>query len=170
MIRYDLKCDRGHGFDSWFASSAAYDKLRHAGCITCPVCGSGSVEKALMAPAVAQGREGAPAHALEAAAVAAEKRVCDTLGPEHGHPRSQPIAQAQPQPDRAQTLAALKEAFERQSEYVGLSFAAEARRIHAGETPERLIHGEARLEEARALLDEGVPIAPLPFIPTRRTN
>jgi hypothetical protein len=51
-----------------------------------------------------------------------------------------------------------------------MSFAAEARAMHLGEAPERPIHGEARLDEARALVDEGVPVAPLPFLPRNRTN
>lgn len=139
MIRYDLKCSRGHAFDSWFGSSAAYDRLSGAGHLACPECGDTRVEKALMAPAVA------------------------ARDPEHA-PLS---ATADP---RAEALATLKREIEAKSEYVGLQFATEARRIHAGEAPERAIHGEARLDEAKKLIDEGVPVAPLPFLPTRRAN
>lgn len=178
MIRYDLKCEAGHGFDSWFASSEAYDKLLRAGCITCPQCGTSAVGKALMAPSVAAARapatpearaeafaQGATPAATNGPATAAEQRVCATLGADHGREAPGRLDEA-----RASALAALKQEFERRSEYVGMSFAAEARRMHAGNAPARPIHGEARLEEARALIEEGVPVAPLPFIPSRRTN
>jgi hypothetical protein len=75
-----------------------------------------------------------------------------------------------PADPRAEALAALRREIEANSEYVGLRFAAEARAMHAGDVPARPIHGEARAEEARALLAEGVPVAPLPFLPTRKAN
>jgi hypothetical protein len=143
MIRYTLKCPEGHGFDSWFATAAAYDRLAAAGHVACPDCGSTRVEKALMAPAVATGE-------------AARRPLSDP--PEPG---------ADP---RAAAIAALRREIEAKSDYVGLRFAAEARRMHEGAVPERPIHGEARLDEARALLEEGIPVAPLPFLPTRRAN
>jgi hypothetical protein len=139
MIRYDLKCSRGHAFDSWFGSAAAYDRLAGTGHVSCPECGDTRIEKALMAPAVAT-RE--PARAAISGA----------------------------EDPRAEALAALKREIEAKSEYVGLQFADEARRIHSGAAPERAIHGEARLDEAKKLIDEGVPVAPLPFLPTRRAN
>jgi hypothetical protein len=67
-------------------------------------------------------------------------------------------------------LAALRRKIETTSEYVGLSFAAEARKIHDGEAPERSIYGEARLDEARKLVEDGVPVAPLPFLPRNKAN
>lgn len=141
MIRYDLRCRDGHDFDSWFASAAAYDRLAAAGHVACPSCGSTQVDKALMAPAVAAARAAEPARPL-----------------------------AEPADPREAALARLKREIEEKSEYVGLRFVAEARRMHAGEAPERPIHGEAKIEEARALLAEGVPVAPLPFLPTRKAN
>jgi hypothetical protein len=75
-----------------------------------------------------------------------------------------------PRNSAEQALAALRKKVETESEYVGLNFAAEARAIHAGDAPERAIYGEAQFEEAKALLDEGVPVAPLPFTPTRKAN
>jgi hypothetical protein len=140
MIRYDLRCPSGHAFDSWFASSAAYDRLRAAGHVACPTCGATDVDKALMAPAVATREQAAP----------------------------RPLAE--PEDPRAAALAALKREIEEKSDYVGLRFAAEARAMHAGEAPARPIHGEARLDEAKKLLEDGVPVAPLPFIPTRKAN
>ncbi|MFT3688158.1 DUF1178 family protein [Paenirhodobacter sp.] len=135
MIRYTLKCAQGHDFDGWFASAAAFDKLHAAGMVTCSVCGSAKVEKALMAPAVR-----------------AEER---------------PLSAPDP---RAEALAALRRAVEENSDYVGMNFAAEARAIHDGTAPERAIYGEARLDEARALIEDGIPVAPLPFAGPRKTN
>ncbi len=137
MIRYALSCKSGHRFESWFASAAAYDALERAGHVTCAVCGSTAVEKALMAPAVA-----------------AEDKPDLT----------------RPANEVEQALAALRRHIEENSDYVGLNFVTEARRMHAGEVPERAIHGEARPEEARALIEEGVPVAPLPFLPPRKAN
>jgi hypothetical protein len=137
MIRYALRCDRDHGFDSWFGSAEAYDRLRAAGHVACPDCGSTVVDKALMAPSVSPARD---------------------------------KALAAPRDPREAALAELRRQVEENSEYVGLEFATEARRIHEGEAPERSIYGEARLDEARRLIEDGVPVAPLPFLPKARAN
>lgn len=137
MIRYDLICDQGHGFDSWFQSAARFDALRAGGHVSCAVCGSTAVEKALMAPAVAVKAAGA------------------ITAPRDG---------------REAALAALRAKVEAGSDYVGMNFVAEARAMHAGDAPERSIYGEARADEARALIEDGVPVAPLPFLPTRKAN
>ena len=137
MIRYALKCAQGHAFDSWFASAEAYDRLRGAGHVACAVCGDATIEKALMAPSV--GSVGAP----EAAADPTQERGDNE--------------------DLADRLAALRRHVEQNADYVGTGFAAEARAIHDGDAPDRPIWGEARLEEAKALVDDGVPVAPLPF-------
>jgi hypothetical protein len=137
MIRYALRCDRDHGFDSWFGSAEAYDRLRAAGHVACPDCGSTAIDKALMAPNVTPSR----AKALSA-----------------------------PQDPREAALAELRRRVEENSEYVGLEFATEARRIHEGEAPERSIYGEAKLDDARRLIEDGVPVAPLPFRPKARAN
>lgn len=146
MIRYDLVCAKGHRFDSWFQSAAAFDALRGAGRIACPVCSATTVEKALMAPAVRPARQ--------------------TAGPAPAGPADLRT----PQSDLEAALAALRRQIEENSDYVGLNFAAEARRMHAGEVPERAIHGEARPDEARQLIEDGVPVAPLPFLPARKVN
>ena len=77
---------------------------------------------------------------------------------------------AQPRSEVEEALAAMRREIEAKSEYVGMNFATEARRIHAGDAPERAIYGEAKLDEARKLLEDGVPVAPLPFLPARKTN
>lgn len=145
MIKFTLKCDSGHHFESWFQSAAAYDRLITAGAVTCMDCGSPKVDKALMAPAVASGRAAAT--------------------PQDAAP---PIAT--PASDRDEALQALRKAVEEKSDYVGLKFASEARAMHDGERPHRPIYGEARPDEARALIEDGVPVAPLPFVPKRHTH
>ncbi|GGL70589.1 DUF1178 family protein [Wenxinia marina] len=143
MIRYALKCTDGHDFESWFASADAFDRLKVAGQLSCAVCGGTSVDKALMAPRVSTDASDAPAPA-------------PTL--------------STPSTPMEKAMAALRRRIEAESDYVGLSFAAEARAMHEGDKPHRAIHGEAKPEEARALLEDGIPIAPLPFLPTRRAN
>lgn len=69
-----------------------------------------------------------------------------------------------------EAMSALRRQVEENSDYVGLSFAKEARAIHDGEAPERSIYGEAKPEEARALIEDGIPVAPLPFLPKRKAN
>lgn len=146
MIRYSLKCAEDHVFDSWFKSAAAYDALAASRRLVCPVCASPQVEKALMAPAVAAPRDPAPG------------------------PAAEPEARMRTPEQIEQALAALRRQVEETSDYVGMNFAAEARRIHDGEAPERSIYGEARPDEARKLIEDGVPVAPLPFVPRRKTN
>lgn len=144
MIRFHLKCAEDHAFESWFQSGAAFAALQAAGHVTCPECGSAKVEKALMTPALR------PGHRTEAAPPRPDLR--------------------DPATEREAALAELKRQIEANSEYVGMNFAAEARRIHSGDAPERSIYGETRLDDARKLIEEGVPVAPLPFLPARKTN
>jgi hypothetical protein len=144
MISYTLKCENDHSFDSWFQSGSAFDKLHIAGMIACPTCNSTSVEKAIMAPRVRPARKAAIA------------------------PDTQPLSTPSTEQERA--IAEMKSKIEANSEYVGMEFAKQARAIHDGDAPERPIYGEAAPEEAIKLLEDGVPVAPLPFTPTRKTN
>jgi hypothetical protein len=147
MIRYALRCDNDHSFDSWFRSAAGYDALVAAGQVACPDCGSKAVVKALMAPSVA-----------------GEDRP-------RGEPAEVPAAAlSTPANAREAALAELRRRITEKSEYVGMNFVAEARAIHDGDAPERSIHGEARPEEARKLIEDGVPVAPLPFLPVGKVN
>lgn len=139
MIRYDLKCDQGHEFDSWFASAAAFERLQTAGHVACPDCGSVSVVKMLMAPAVSK-----------------------TTRP--------PAPLTQPRNEHEAALAELRRQVEQNSEYVGVSFAREARDIHEGRAPERAIWGEAKPEDARAMIEDGLPVLPLPFKAAAKAN
>lgn len=140
MIRYTLACDQDHSFESWFQSAEAFDRLKAAGRVACAICGTMAVTKALMAPAVRQDKA------------------------------RDPGALTAPGSDLEQALAAMRRQVEENSEYVGLNFATEARAIHEGDSPHRAIHGEARADEARKLMEDGVPVAPLPFVPRNRTN
>ncbi len=162
MIKYTLKCDKDHGFESWFQSAAAYDALAETGHLSCPICGSASVAKALMAPAITGG-EVAPPLAPPGAPPFAPP----------GAPRSAPHAGSlvgPPQTPAEAALAALRRKVEEGSDYVGLGFATEARAIHEGRAPERSIWGEARADEARRLIEDGIPVAPLPFLPKSKAN
>ncbi|RMC32030.1 DUF1178 family protein [Paracoccus alkanivorans] len=137
MIRYALRCDKGHDFDGWFRSSEGFEAMRGSGQVACAQCGSTSVEKALMAPSV-------PAEKMQRLNV--------------------------PRNPAEVALEKLREHVEKNSDYVGLRFADEARAMHEGERPSRAIHGEARPEDARKLIEDGVPVAPLPFIPRQKAN
>lgn len=152
MIQFTLKCDQDHRFDSWFQSASAFDKLQSAGMVACAVCGSTHVEKALMAPSVRDSRRKAK-EAPEAKDDAPRQR-----------PLSAPASPAE------QAMAELKRQIEKNSEYVGVNFAREARQMHEGSAPERSIYGEAKPEEARKLIEDGVPVTPLPFLPNRKSN
>ncbi|MDT8328626.1 MAG: DUF1178 family protein, partial [Roseovarius sp.] len=134
MIQFSLKCDGDHRFDSWFQSAEAFEKLHARGMVTCAICGSGAVEKALMAPRVRASRAA----------------VSDADAPQaDGGALSAPAGPAE------QALAELRRKIEENSEYVGGNFAREARDMHGGLAPQRAIYGEARPEEARKLLEEG---------------
>jgi hypothetical protein len=152
MIRYALKCPKGHRFDSWFQNATAFDALAKAGHVACPDCGATKVEKCLMTPDVRPAR---------AAGVPAETRT--EAAPDAAHPLAATSA-------REQAIAALKARVEAEGDYVGAGFVREARAMHDGTAPERAIYGEARPDEALALIEDGVPVAPLPFTPTRKTN
>jgi len=144
VIQFSLRCDSDHRFESWFQSAIAFDRLAAGGMVACAVCGSTEVRKAPMAPSVRPGRE--------------------SKGAPDERPLSAPASAAE------QALAELKRRIETSSEYVGPDFAREARAIHDGTAPERSIFGEARADEARRLIEDGVPVAPLPFRPGRRSN
>lgn len=134
MIRFHLKCDQNHVFESWFQSGDAFDKLVAAGMVNCTSCGSTKVSKSIMAPAV-----------------------------------SSSTGMTAPKPSE-NAIAALREKVEANSDYVGKGFAKEARDMHDGIVPERPIYGEANLKDARKLLNDGIPVIPLPFMPRKKTN
>jgi hypothetical protein len=150
MILYELKCQAGHHFEAWFKDSAAYDRQAKRGLIACPVCNDTKIGKAPMAPSIqgGKGRESAPqpAPAPEAAPVQAERM------------------------DALEAVRELVRQIEANCENVGDKFPDEARRIHYGESEKRGIYGEASLDETKALKDEGIEVAALPWVTPKRTN
>jgi len=133
MIVFDLRCGQGHVFEAWFSSGNAYDEQRSAGQVRCPLCDDAAISKAVMAPAI----------------------------PAKGNTRPE-MTPAAVKAALGALAAAQKQALDK-STWVGKAFASEARAMHAGDKAEAPIHGHASLKEAKALADEGVPIAPLPF-------
>ena len=137
MIRYSLKCDSNHDYDSWFQSSEAYLQLRDAGMLSCPICGSGSIDKAIMSPQVlANDKANKPKTRIDVKA---------------------PLTRLEG------AIRKFRQEVEDNSENVGKKFAEEARAIHYGDAPERSIRGESHLEEARSLVEEGISVIPLPW-------
>lgn len=151
MIRYALKCDNEHSFESWFKSAEAFDALVSSHMVTCPQCGSDCVEKSLMAPGVRASRKTAsePASSQE--------------------PAENPLTNVA-DPKLVEAMKTLRDHVEKNSDYVGNKFAEEARAMHDGDTPHRAIYGEAKAEDAKKLIEDGVPALPLPFIPRQKTN
>lgn len=170
MIRYSLKCAAGHEFESWFRDSAAFESLSAAGHVACAVCGEHRVEKALMAPALGAARPPAPPEAAPRAAHAAgaDRKGAGgpQAGPEPGRPAPAPMLSGPAGPVE-QALAGLRRFLAENADHVGRDFVTEARRIHLGEARARAIWGEASRDEAKALEEEGIPVAPLPFLARR---
>ncbi|GGE18769.1 hypothetical protein GCM10011529_26540 [Polymorphobacter glacialis] len=145
MIVFDLLCGQAHVFEAWFGSSDDYESQRARGLIACPLCGDGGISKAVMAPAV--GAKG--------------NRAASAVSPS----------------GRAEMLAAQR-AMEAASDYVGGNFAVAARARfgdaerakNAGDAPVRGIYGEATIDEARALAEDGIAVMPLPFTPLVRSD
>jgi hypothetical protein len=143
MIKFSLVCGAGHEFESWFRNGAEFDRQAKRGLIVCPHCDSSAVSKAIMAPRLARSD-----------------------------------AEPQPQPNVAlidekekllrAAIRQLRQKIEAQSDDVGREFPDEARRMHRGDTPQRSIRGQASLEDARALIEDGIDVMPLPSLPEDR--
>lgn len=141
MIRYALACEHAHEFEGWFGSSDEFDAQQAKGQVACPVCDSTVVAKQIMAPAVSgTKRKGQADLAPEA-----RQMVMEALGQVRRH-------------------------VEENFDYVGDSFAAEARAIHEGKSEDRGIYGEASPKEIRELAADGVPVAPLPPEAPKKTE
>ena len=137
MISYSLTCENAHKFDAWFGSADAYDAQQQRGIVTCPICDTTEVRKALMAPAVA--RSGSEKVALSI-----------------GHPQHAQLQAA---------MRAMREKVTSEADYVGDKFAEEARKIHFKDVEPRGIYGEATREEVAGLIEDGVDFMPLPALP-----
>ena len=141
MINYTLKCDQNHTFDSWFKSAEAFEMLIKKSMVVCSECGSTKITKAIMAPSVSTSRK-------------------KDKTPQELEKRSK----------IKNDILELKKKIEANSEYVGNNFANEARSMYLGETPERSIYGEAKADDAKKLIDDGIPVMPLPFLPAKKAN
>ena len=158
MIKYTLVCDKQHTFESWFANSEAYDKQAKRKLVTCPICDSAKVEKAIMAPRLsANAKKRAaptPAPAVEAPAPAAQPA---------------PVAMISPQEQEFRTkLKELRAHLTKNADNVGPKFPEEARKMHYGEIEHRSIYGVASPEDAKDLAEEGIEFHPLPILPDER--
>jgi hypothetical protein len=155
MIRYNLRCERGHAFESWFQSSGAYDSQVKRKLVNCPSCGSVQVEKAIMAPQIGRAKKGGTAQQQPAGS------------PEVSTLPSTPLMMAQERDLRAK-LKELRDHVVKNADNVGELFPVEARKMHYGDIEHRPIYGEASPEEARSLIDEGIEVTPLLVLPDDR--
>jgi len=140
VIRFSLICDQDHEFEAWFRNNDDFDKQKKRGFVECPACGSKKVGKALMAPAVSTGRK--------------KEKIA--------------LAMNEMQKKAMAEMKALSEKIRENADYVGDKFAEEARKIHFGEADARGIYGEATLEEAKSLAEDGVGFMPIPVFPEDR--
>ena len=141
MINYTLKCDQNHTFDSWFKSAEAFEMLVKKSMVVCSECGSTKITKAIMAPSVSTSRK-----------------------------KDNKPSELEKKSKLKNDILELKKKIEANSEYVGNNFANEARSMYLGETPERSIYGEAKTDDAKKLIDDGIPVMPLPFPPAKKAN
>jgi hypothetical protein len=142
MIKYALACDHDHAFEGWFGSSSDYDDQAARGLLECPLCASKTVRKQIMSPAVAGTK--------------AQKAA--------------PEPSAQMREMMMTAMGEVRRQVEENFDYVGDSFAKEARDIHEGKSEERGIYGEASPQEVKALVEDGVKIVPLPPAPPKKTE
>ena len=141
MINYTLQCEKKHRFDSWFKSAEAFEMLVKKSMVVCSECGSTKITKAIMAPSVSTSRK-----------------------------KDNKPSELEKKSKLKNDILELKKKIEANSEYVGNNFANEARSMYLGETPERSIYGEAKTDDAKKLIDDGIPVMPLPFLPAKKAN
>lgn len=141
MIKFNLICDKEHDFEAWFSSSSDFDDQQVAGYVTCPMCGSSEVEKALMIPAVATSR---------------------------GQEKKKQMTKSAARQEAMKTIQKMVTEVKENSENVGEKFPEEARKMHYGESDNRGIYGKASHDEVRELVDEGIDITPLPDLPEKQ--
>ena len=141
MINYTLKCGQNHTFESWFKSAEAFEMLVKKSMVICSECGSTKITKAIMAPSVSTSRK-----------------------------KDNKPSELEKKSKLKNDILELKKKIEANSEYVGNNFANEARSMYLGETPERSIYGEAKADDAKKLIDDGIPVMPLPFLPAKKAN
>ncbi len=180
MILFDLCCSQGHGFEAWFRDGKSYDRLALAGEIKCAVCGDGKVEKALMTPNVRTRKALAPPPPVVDSSLdkAKDQPNGDSSQDKQASPAPltskaamEPVQQSDAFPEKVvEAMKMLRQAqtfIEKNFDPVGRNFAEEARKIHYGEAEKRSIYGEATKEEAETLVDEGIEVNQMPWLPSR---
>jgi hypothetical protein len=155
MIRYTLRCEKGHAFESWFQSSGAYDSQAKRKLVSCPNCGSVKIDKAIMAPRIVGKSKN---RAAEPEPVATDSTP-DT---------ATPLMMAPQEAELRAKLKELRDHVTRHADNVGEKFPNEARKMHYGDIEHRPIYGEASPDEARSLIEEGIEVTPLPVLPGDR--
>lgn len=169
MIHYQLQCSLAHGFDGWFRDSAAYEEQAARGLLECPVCGERQVARALMAPALSRkGRKAKPpvSQAPISQAPVAQTPVAQTpASPTQGAVPAKAVGGERIPDQLRAVLQKMRAEVERHCDYVGDDFAAEARRIHEGESQARGIYGEATDAQAEALREDGIEVGRIPWLP-----
>ena len=151
MIVFDLKCQSlGHVFEAWFSGSEGFEEQKKRGLLSCPVCGDENICKAVTAAAV----------------------------PRKGNTMRESIISSATNADDLHTKAALsalsaaQEKLLEGSAWVGRKFDSQARAMDSGEIEKSTIHGEVTAEQAKALVEDGIAVTPLPFpvIPPEKRN
>jgi len=153
MIKYDLRCEQDHAFESWFQSSSAYDSQRKRKLIACPSCGSSRIEKAIMAPRLAGTRK--------RGRVETQSETASVEAPTPSLVMTQEL-------ELRAKLKELRDHVVKNADNVGERFPNEARKMHYGDIEHRPIYGEASADEAKSLIDEGIEVMPLPTLPEDR--
>ncbi|MGA8616265.1 MAG: DUF1178 family protein [Xanthobacteraceae bacterium] len=168
MIRYALNCSDGHVFESWFQNSAAFDKQNKRGLVTCPICGSGKVEKAIMAPQLARTDVERPPAPMPPPLPPTNAPAATPAMPPAPPPlaaKSSVAIMSRQERELRQKLKELRDHVTKNANYVGTQFPEEARKMHYGEVEHRSIYGEASPDEAKSLHEEGIEFHPLPILP-----
>ncbi len=161
MIRYMLRCDAGHAFESWFRDMASFDGQVKRGLVACPICNSVHVEKAIMAPRIKRTDRGRGQRLDQRAAEASAVPVAATA--------AEPVALISDQERELRAaIKAIRAKVAESADNVGKGFADEALKIHLGEVPHRSIYGEASADDVQMLREEGVEFHALPVLPDER--
>jgi hypothetical protein len=173
MIRYSLQCERGHAFESWFQDSASYDRQAKRGLVSCPICNSVKVEKSIMAPQIPRKGRTAEQRAGEEKVMRASARrkkaaTADAAPVPVAAPAPEPLLMAQQETELLSKLKELRDHIKANADNVGEQFPEQARKMHYGEIEHRPIYGDASPTEAKALIEEGVEVMPMPVLPEDR--
>ena len=159
MIHYQLHCGQGHEFDGWFANSSAFDDQRKHRLIACPHCADVNVQRALMAPAIGRKSNRIPEPISQSQIAQGTEQAAPETATALALPNTETTTQI------TALVQQLRSEIEKNCDYVGADFAEDARKIHYGERDARGIYGEATIDEAQELVEEGIEVAALPWTP-----